>query len=167
MEPGYMERKAALLPEGVDPRLDNRTGSDRPPVESDPAVPQQVDGPDLMHQAEHAEAVARKAAAVEDVERKGMFSPGDHSLGSQEERRGNDMGQADPRLETDPENPNSASTDVAEGDVVPAADALQAAEVAKNVRQVQGGADSETATAGPGERRARSTRSAPAADKKE
>lgn len=159
-----MERVRASLPEGVDPRLDNRTGSDRPPLESDPAVPQQVDGPDLMHQAEHAEAVAKKAREVDEVERKGMFSAGDHSLGSQDQRRGNDAGQADSRLETDPGNPNSASTDVANGDVVTAAGPLQAEQIAKDTRSASGAADSETATAGPGERRARSTRSA---DKKE
>jgi len=155
MEQGYMERIRAKLPKGVDPRLDNRSGTDRPPVERDPAVPQQVDGPDLMHQAEHAEAVARKAKEAEEVERKGMFSPGDHSLGDLEERGGNDAGQADRRLETDPANAGSASTDVAEGDVTTAAGPLQAEEVAKDARRAAGGADSETASAAPGERRAR------------
>lgn len=156
MEPGYMERKAAQLPEGVDPRLDNRTGSDRPVRETSPAVPQQVDGPDLMHQAEHAEAVARLAADAKEVERVGMFSAGDHSTAGYEARGGNDAGQADALLETDPENPASESTSVKDGDAVVAASKEQAEEVAKNTRQAAGAADSETATAAPGERRARS-----------
>lgn len=163
MEPGYMERKAASLPEGVDPRLDNRTGNDRPVRVESPAVPQQVDGPDLMHQAEHAEAVARLAADAEKVERVGMFSAGDHSTAGYEARGGNHAGQADDRLETDPEHVGSESTAVKDGVVEVAATKEQAEEVAKNTRAVSGAADSETATAAPGERRAR-TRSA---DKKE
>src|SRR3954454_4492346 len=101
--------------EGVHPALDNRLGSQRPPLETDPAVPQQVDGPDLLHQAEHAEAVGR-AEQEANVARKGMFSPGDHGLGdlSARERgdQGYDAGQASDVLETDPGNPGSASTDL-------------------------------------------------------
>src|SRR5690606_7655634 len=37
----------------VDARLDNRTGADRPPLESWPAKPQQVDGPDVAGQVAH------------------------------------------------------------------------------------------------------------------
>jgi len=64
---------------GVDARLDNRTGAARPPLESWPAKPQQVDGPDLAHQAEHTRRVlAEREEAV--GERKGAFSPGPHGL---------------------------------------------------------------------------------------
>lgn len=137
VEKGYFEKRDKALQEAqgaVDPRLDSRTGDDRPPLESDPAVPQQVDGPDLMHQEEHAAAVA-KLRESQQVERKGMFSPGDHSLGDDEARGGNDAGQADETLETDPASPASAPTDARQGDV--------------------GGA-TEKATAAPGERRTRS-----------
>lgn len=68
-----------LLPENVDARLDNRTGTQRPKVESFPAKPQQVDGPDLMHQAEHTKRTLKKEAA-DKTNRKGMFSPGPHGL---------------------------------------------------------------------------------------
>lgn len=158
-EPGYFDRlKENLDQTDADPRLDNRSGSDRAARVSDPAVPQQVDGPDLMHQADHAEAVARKAAAADRPERVGMFSPGDHSLGDYEERGGNHAGQADDRLETDPEAKNSASTDMADGEAdVSRTDPIQAEGVAK---ALGGGSRSkagrsETATAGPGERRSR------------
>jgi hypothetical protein len=129
VEKGYFDKdgtpsdKTRTVPEGVDPRLDNRAGDDRPPFEKDPAVPQQVDGPDLMHQDEHAEAVEkiRKATFQEG---KGMFSPGDHSLGDEEARKGNDAGQADDRLETDPGSLDSAPTDASRG-VGGASDALE------------------------------------------
>lgn len=39
----------------VDPALDNRTGADRPHL-SDAVKPQQVDGPEVGHIAEHAAA---------------------------------------------------------------------------------------------------------------
>lgn len=130
--------------EGVDPRLDNRTGQDRPPVENDPAVPQQVDGPDLMHQEAHAEAVDRLAKEQESS-RKGMFSPGDHSLGDEEARKGNDAGQADARLETDPGSKDSAPTDASKGDVGGAG------------RSATTASATERATAEPGEKRSVST----------
>lgn len=72
----------------VDPRLDNRTGDQRPPLEEFPAKPQQIDGPDLLHQKE-ATAAALEAKDEDDVERKGMFSPGPHGL-SDESVREND-----------------------------------------------------------------------------
>jgi hypothetical protein len=110
-EKGYKFNAGAeeLAKLGVDPRLDNRTGADRPPLESDPAVPQQVDGPDVMHQAEHTEA-ALKVKQAQAGQVKGMFSPGDHSLGDEDARKGNDAGQADSVLETDPESKQSAPT---------------------------------------------------------
>lgn len=73
--------------EVVDARLDNRVGTDRPRRESWPAVPQQVDGPDVVHQAEFTKAYLEAADnAVASGSRKGMHSPGPHGLGSEDER---------------------------------------------------------------------------------
>ncbi|MGX4657099.1 hypothetical protein ACWCHM_26120 [Micromonospora sp. SCSIO 07396] len=73
----------------VDARLDNRTGDDRPPVESWPAKPQQVDGPDVMGQVEHTRRVlADRDRDKDTVERKGMFSPGPHGLSDESLRDG-------------------------------------------------------------------------------
>jgi len=125
-EAGYFDRlKDSLADTGADPRLDNRSAEDRALKVDHPAVPQQVDGPDLMHQEEHAKAVGEKKRT--EGERVGMFSAGDHSLGDESERGGNHAGQADDRLETDPESRASASTSM------------------------------ETATSGPGERRTRAS----------
>lgn len=83
----------------VDARLDNRVAEDRPKREQWPAVPQQVDGPDLVHQAEFTKAYL---AAREDPkvvgDRKGMHSPGPHGLGSEDERvsaKSDDAGDVD------------------------------------------------------------------------
>jgi len=110
VEKGY--KMGGDLPEGVDPRLDNRQGASRPPLESDPAVPQQVDGPDVVHQAEHAKAVEGGVEVGVSVQpaAKGMHSPGDHSLGEEAARLGNDAGQAADTLETDPDSDSSAPT---------------------------------------------------------
>lgn len=71
----------------VDARLDNRTGADRPPLETFPAKPQQIDGPDVMHQVEHTRRVL--AEREEHIgERKGMFSPGPHGLSDESLREG-------------------------------------------------------------------------------
>jgi hypothetical protein len=158
MEPGYMDKVRAEARDDVDPRLDNRTGSDRPVRQESPAVPQQVDGPDLMHQAEHAQAVADASRDAGGVDRMGMFSYGDHSTGNPEDRGGNHAGQGDSVLETDPGNPASESTSLKSGDAYPAADPLQAEEVAKDAKRASGADSSETATAGPGERRSRSAK---------
>jgi hypothetical protein len=75
----------------VDARLDNRTGDDRPPLETFPAKPQQVDGPDVMHQVEHTRKVLAdqaKGDQKDGVERKGMFSPGPHGLSDESLREG-------------------------------------------------------------------------------
>jgi len=76
----------------VDARLDNRTGADRPPLEKFPAKPQQVDGPDVIHQVEHTRATLKKDALGNDVgdpgARKGMFSPGPHGLSDESLREG-------------------------------------------------------------------------------
>lgn len=73
----------------LDARLDNRSGLDRPRRESFPAVPQQVDGPDLMHQAEFTKAyLSEVEKSVEDGSRKGLHSPGPHGLGEESERAG-------------------------------------------------------------------------------
>lgn len=75
--------------EVVDARLDNRSGTSRPPVEKFPAVPQQIDGPDLMHQAEFTRAYL-DSQKDQVGNRKGMFSPGPHGLSPVEERKGHD-----------------------------------------------------------------------------
>jgi uncharacterized protein (DUF3084 family) len=62
---------------GIDPRLDNRTGDQRPKLEEFPAKPQQIDGPELGQ-----EKAAAARAEREDVgQRKGAKSPGPHGLG--------------------------------------------------------------------------------------
>jgi hypothetical protein len=76
----------------VDARLDNRTGDDRPVRVDFPAVPQQVDGPDVAHQAEFtrrylSQKAARKAA---DDKVLGQHSPGPHGLSGLDERKGHD-----------------------------------------------------------------------------
>ena len=64
---------------GIDARLDNRAGADRPPLEEWPAKPQQIDGPDVAHQIEHTRRTLKDREA--DLgERKGQFSPGPHGL---------------------------------------------------------------------------------------
>ena len=65
---------------GVDARLDNRSGADRPPLETWPAKPQQIDGPDVMAQAEHTRRVLADRQGDDNTPRKGMFSPGPHGL---------------------------------------------------------------------------------------
>jgi hypothetical protein len=83
-----VETKGLAKGEVVDARLDNRVGEDRPRRESFPAVPQQVDGPDLAHQAEFTKAYldAVGSETVKAGSRKGMHSPGPHGLGSEDER---------------------------------------------------------------------------------
>lgn len=73
--------------DNVDARLDNRTGADRPPIEKWPAKPQQIDGPDVMHQVEHTRRVLQERES-EVGERKGMFSPGPHGLSDESLRDG-------------------------------------------------------------------------------
>ncbi|MEV5445253.1 hypothetical protein AB0N23_22335, partial [Streptomyces sp. NPDC052644] len=46
-EPATQELAVDPEEPGIDPRLDNRTGDQRPPLEEFPAKPQQVDGPEL------------------------------------------------------------------------------------------------------------------------
>jgi hypothetical protein len=82
------DRHAVPGAPGVDARLDNRAGDQRPPLESFPAKPQQVDGPDLVHQAEHTRRVLAERADGDDVDRKGMHSAGPHGLSDESERLG-------------------------------------------------------------------------------
>lgn len=65
----------------VDPRLDNRTGRQRPPLETFPAKPQQVDGPDIVNQPTVREVAEFVDDQEDDTTRKGMASPGPHGLG--------------------------------------------------------------------------------------
>ncbi|MGW0131896.1 hypothetical protein [Streptomyces sp. NPDC003299] len=62
---------------GIDPRLDNRTGDQRPKVEEFPAKPQQVDGPELGQEKAVRARASRKASGTA----KGAKSPGPHGLG--------------------------------------------------------------------------------------
>ncbi|NYV72982.1 hypothetical protein [Streptomyces sp. UH6] len=62
---------------GIDPRLDNRTGDQRPKLETFPAKPQQVDGPELGEEKTFARRARRSSAG----KRKGAKSPGPHGLG--------------------------------------------------------------------------------------
>lgn len=71
----------SLEAENVDPRLDNRTGRQRPPLETFPAKPQQVDGPDITNQPTVREVGKFVEDQEDDTTRKGMASPGPHGLG--------------------------------------------------------------------------------------
>ncbi|MFI9344929.1 hypothetical protein ACIG0D_27240 [Streptomyces sp. NPDC052773] len=62
---------------GIDPRLDNRRGDQRPKLESFPAKPQQIDGPELGQE----KTVAARAEREDVGPRKGAKSPGPHGLG--------------------------------------------------------------------------------------
>jgi hypothetical protein len=62
---------------GIDPRLDNRTGDQRPKLEEFPAKPQQIDGPELGEE----KAAAARAERQDVGQRKGAKSPGPHGLG--------------------------------------------------------------------------------------
>lgn len=72
----------------IDPRLDNRVGNQRPPLETFPAKPQQIDGPDLANTPTAKEAGKAAESMREDensgITRKGMQSPGPHGLGETE-----------------------------------------------------------------------------------
>ncbi|MEU2181236.1 hypothetical protein [Streptomyces thermolilacinus] len=73
-------KELAVDPEepGIDPRLDNRTGDQRPKLEDFPAKPQQIDGPEVG-ETPTPRARGRKASA--EGPRKGRRSPGPHGLG--------------------------------------------------------------------------------------
>jgi hypothetical protein len=65
----------------IDPRLDNRVGNQRPPLETFPAKPQQIDGPDVANSPNAREAVQMMKEEEDNATRKGMASPGPHGLG--------------------------------------------------------------------------------------
>lgn len=88
----------------VDARLDNRVGRDRPRQVDFPAVPQQVDGPDVAHQAEFTRRYLDNLESDKAEGLLGMTSPGPHGLSGPEERQGHDRaeesgGQAAPNGE--------------------------------------------------------------------
>jgi hypothetical protein len=69
---------------GVNPRLDNRTGGQRPSLAVWPAKPQQVPGPEVGHFAEHDQRLRSKHPKWFDKptpEPAGMRSQGPHGLG--------------------------------------------------------------------------------------
>jgi len=74
----------------VDARLDNRTGADRPRQVDFPAVPQQVDGPDVAHQAEFTRRYLDNLKKEKPEGLLGQASPGPHSLSPLEARKGHD-----------------------------------------------------------------------------
>ncbi|MFD3532043.1 hypothetical protein [Streptomyces sp. NPDC058664] len=63
----------------IDPRLDNRTGDQRPKLEDFPAKPQQIDGPEVGEEQERP--AKRGRASADHGTRKGAKSPGPHGLG--------------------------------------------------------------------------------------
>jgi hypothetical protein len=91
---------------GIDARLDNRTGDQRPTVPTKPK-PQQIDGPEVGHEREHAE----QNPPVEDElgEPLGTKSEGPHGLGPHGVTVGDAHGQpVEPQAgagEDDPRNP--------------------------------------------------------------
>jgi hypothetical protein len=74
----------------VDARLDNRAGADRPARVDFPAVPQQVDGPDVAHQAEFTRRFLSQQKSANPEGLLGMSSPGPHGLSDAKERQGHD-----------------------------------------------------------------------------
>jgi len=67
-----------------DPRLDNRRGPERPPLEKFPAKPGQVSGGDLSDQPRNSADVDKaiaESASKDKVERKGAQSLGPVGLG--------------------------------------------------------------------------------------
>lgn len=74
----------------VDARLDNRVGAQRPQRVDFPAVPQQVDGPDVAHQAEFTRRYLDNLQSDNAEGLLGMHSPGPHGLSGMEEREGKD-----------------------------------------------------------------------------
>jgi hypothetical protein len=76
--------------EVVDARLDNREGAARPRRVEFPAVPQQVDGPDVAHQAEFTRRYLENVKAEPVKDALGMHSPGPHGLSDEEARQGKD-----------------------------------------------------------------------------
>lgn len=71
---------------GIDARLDNRSGAQRPPLEEWPAKPQQVDGPDVAHQVEHTRATLKEFEESTGPV-KGQYSIGSHGLSKDESLR--------------------------------------------------------------------------------
>ncbi|MDQ0842405.1 hypothetical protein [Streptomyces sp. V1I6] len=63
----------------IDPRLDNRTGDQRPKLEDFPAKPQQIDGPEVGE--EQVRPAKRRRAVQDRGPAKGAKSPGPHGLG--------------------------------------------------------------------------------------
>jgi hypothetical protein len=63
----------------IDPRLDNRTGDQRPKLEDFPAKPQQIDGPEVGE--ERVRPAKRRRAVQDRGPAKGAKSPGPHGLG--------------------------------------------------------------------------------------
>lgn len=97
-----------LAAEGIDPRLDNRTGNDRP-MRSDEVLPQHIDGPEVGHEREHAEKFPPKDNDPKG-EPLGTKSEGPHGKGPHGVTVGDAHGQplapeAGAGDEDDPRNP--------------------------------------------------------------
>jgi hypothetical protein len=94
----------------VDARLDNRSGTDRPPLLQYPAVPQQVDGPDVMHQVEFTRNFLESGQNVDTGPRLGMFSVGPHGLTADESARSGDDPAGESGGEAAPDGESGATT---------------------------------------------------------
>lgn len=94
-------RTAVPGADGVDARLDNRRGADRPPLETWPAKPQQIDGPDVLTQVEHTRKTLADREDAGDGDRKGMFSAGPHGLSDESLRESGPKGATEPLYGTE------------------------------------------------------------------
>lgn len=76
---------------GVDARLDNRRGNDRPVVGD--VKPQQIDGPDITEQVEWTKRAIAEREANTAEGRAGMFSAGPHGRSDDSLREGGALGE--------------------------------------------------------------------------
>lgn len=76
---------------GVDARLDNRRGNDRPVVGE--VKPQQIDGPDITEQVEWTRKALQDREANSAEGRAGMFSAGPHGRSDESLREGGPVGE--------------------------------------------------------------------------
>lgn len=86
---------------GVDARLDNRQGDQRP-QHTDEVKPQQIDGPDITQQTEWTRKfLAERKTAEQSGPVVGMFSPGPHGKSNESMREGGPDGVKETRYGTE------------------------------------------------------------------